>query len=132
MFLRSRHGMEMIAFSETRTNAATDQETKVHRQMTKFLQGFGRISACVMTAGLILAVISPDVLRAQGSAASLSGTVTDSSGATVPDAAIQAKNLASSVTQSTTSDSQGRFRLPDLGIGDYEVQASKAGFQTLV
>ena len=34
--------------------------------------------------------------------------------------------------QVTTSDAQGRYRVPDLIIGEYEVQASKPGFQTAV
>jgi len=54
------------------------------------------------------------------------------SGAALPDAAIQVKNVGTGVAQNTTSDSGGRFRVPDLGIGDYEVQAYKNGFQTVV
>ena len=30
------------------------------------------------------------------------------------------------------SDAQGRYRAPDLAIGDYELQATKAGFQTVI
>jgi hypothetical protein len=100
--------------------------------MTSLLQGFGRTMAFIMIAALLIGVLQPQALKAQGTTASISGTVMDASGAAVPDAAVQAKNLASGATQSANSDSQGRFRLVDLGIGDYEVQASKAGFQTLV
>ncbi len=71
-------------------------------------------------------------LAAQGATATMLGTVTDASGAAVPDAMVQVKNVATGIAQSATSDAQGRFRLPDLGVGDYEVQASKMGFQTSV
>ena len=52
--------------------------------------------------------------------------------ASIPAAAVEAKNVGTGVTQTVTADDQGRFRIPDINIGDYEVQASKAGFQTVV
>src|SRR5579883_648235 len=85
-------------------------------------------------AVLLIAMCSVGVSRvsAQSATATILGTVTDSSGAAVPEAAIQVKNVATGFTQSATSDPQGRFRVPELGVGDYEVQASKMGFQTSV
>jgi carboxypeptidase family protein len=71
-------------------------------------------------------------LNAQAAGAAIQGTVTDASGAAIPEAAVQVKNVGTGLTQSTVSDSQGRFNVPDLGIGGYEVQASKAGFSTVV
>ena len=71
-------------------------------------------------------------LSAQGTTATILGTVADSSGAVIADATIQVKNVGTGATQSTTSDAQGRFSVADLGVGDYEVQASKAGFSTVV
>jgi hypothetical protein len=44
---------------------------------------------------------------------------------------VTAKNNGTSVTRSTTSDPQGRYNLPDLAIGDYDLQATKMGFQTV-
>ena len=71
-------------------------------------------------------------LAAQGATATISGTVTDSSGAAIPEAAIQVKNIGTGAQQTTASDGQGRFRVPDLGVGDYEIQASKMGFSTVL
>ncbi len=71
-------------------------------------------------------------LSAQGTTATILGTVTDASGATIPDAAVQVKNVGTGQTQSVQSDAQGRYRVPDLIVGDYEVQATKAGFATVV
>src|SRR5262249_48338789 len=36
------------------------------------------------------------------------------------------------ITQTASSDEQGRYRVADLGIGEYELQASKPGFQTII
>src|SRR5712691_5324960 len=71
-------------------------------------------------------------LTAQGTTATMLGTVTDSTGAAIPDTAIKVKNVGTSLTQSTQSDAQGRYTVPDLGVGDYEAQASKQGFATVI
>ncbi len=71
-------------------------------------------------------------LAAQGTGATILGTVSDTTGAVIPSAAIQVKNLGTGQTQTTQSDPQGRYNVPDLGVGNYEVQASKEGFATLV
>ena len=64
------------------------------------------------------------VAAAQGTTATILGTVTDSTGAAIPGAAVQAKNVGTGITQSTQSDPQGRYRVLDLPVGDYEVQSS--------
>jgi hypothetical protein len=81
---------------------------------------------------IVLAGLGLPRLNAQAAAAAILGTVTDMSGAGVPEAAVQVKNVGTGITQSTVSDGVGRFNVPDLGIGEYEVQASKAGFSSVV
>ncbi len=81
--------------------------------------------------GLLLGVVSTG-LRAQVTTATVSGTVSDASGATVADASVQVKNTGTGITQSTNTDGQGRFTVPSLVVGNYQVTASKAGFQTVV
>jgi len=82
-----------------------------------------------IAAGALLAAAQ---LGAQGTTATILGTVADASGAVIADAMVQVKNVGTGAIQSTTSDSQGRFSVADLGVGDYEVQASKDGFSTVV
>ncbi len=71
-------------------------------------------------------------LFAQGATATILGTVADTTGAVVPDVAIQIRNTETGGTQNVTTDAQGRYRVPDLGIGNYAVQATKQGFQTVL
>ena len=71
-------------------------------------------------------------LLGQGSTATILGNVSDASGAAIPEASIQVKNVGTGATQTVTADAQGRFRAPDLIVGEYEVQASKVGFSTLI
>ncbi len=71
-------------------------------------------------------------IQAQVSTGTIRGTVTDSSGAAIVGANIVVKNVATGVTQSLTSDSAGRYEVPNLLVGQYDVQAQKEGFQTTI
>jgi hypothetical protein len=71
-------------------------------------------------------------MAAQVTTATILGTVTDMSGAAVPGAVVQVKNIETGSTESATSDAQGRYRVPELGVGEYQVEASKMGFSNVV
>lgn len=71
-------------------------------------------------------------LAAQGTTATILGTVTDPSGASISGATVQVKNAGTGQLQSVTSDSAGRYNVPDLAVGEYEVRASKDGFASLL
>jgi len=60
------------------------------------------------------------------------GIVLDPSGAVVPSALIQISKESGGVSQSTSSDENGRFAIQLLPPGTYEVQASRTDFRTLV
>ena len=64
--------------------------------------------------------------------ASIQGSVSDASGAAVKGAAIQAKDLETGGIRSTVTDDSGRYLLLALPVGEYEVRASKSGFQDAV
>jgi hypothetical protein len=87
-----------------------------------------RIASVVLALGLALS----GRMGAQGNSASLSGTVTDSSGAAVPNASVQIKNLGTGQVQQAPANAQGRYTAADIPIGDYEAQVSAPGFQTVV
>jgi len=82
--------------------------------------------------GLMVGFVNTGRLHAQAATASVSGTVTDSSGAAIPGASVEIRNTATGTARSVVSDAQGRYNIPDLGIGTYEVRGSKTGFQTTV
>src|SRR3984957_11415301 len=60
--------------------------------------------------------------------ATLSGTVTDPSGAVVSAVAVSAKNTDTGASRDTVTDSTGHYRLFTLPLGQYEVHARKTGF----
>src|SRR6266849_9605079 len=65
-------------------------------------------------------------------AASVTGIVTDPSGAPISAATVTAKNLETAAVRTTTTDDAGRYLLLSLPVGEYEVRAAKAGFQDAV
>ncbi len=62
--------------------------------------------------------------------AQISGVVTDSSGAVVPNAKIAAANTGTGVTFNAISNGQGIYRLPALPPAQYKLTATLAGFKT--
>jgi carboxypeptidase family protein len=68
----------------------------------------------------------------QATGATLTGTVTDPSGAVVAGATVSARNLATGVVRDVTSDSAGLYTIPNLIAATYEVKASAKGFSTVV
>lgn len=71
-------------------------------------------------------------LYGQAATASISGRVTDASGAVIAGAPVTIRNVGTTFVQTASTDAQGRYSVPDLPIGTYQVQASKTGFQTAV
>jgi len=59
----------------------------------------------------------------------ISGIVTDPSGAVVPAASVVALEKHTGVQQTTTTDSRGFYSFPQLSIGEYEVTIRKEGFK---
>lgn len=84
------------------------------------------------TRFLVLAVLS--VIGAVGawsqSTATLSGTVTDPSGAVVANAHVTVHSLATDVDRLVDTDSAGIYSVPSLQPGDYQIQATASGFGT--
>ena len=78
-----------------------------------------------------LALISPNPASAQASAG-ITGTVTDTSGAVVANAAITITNDATSVSSTTVTSSAGTYSLKGLSPGKYSVTVEGQGFKKQV
>src|SRR5262245_16527500 len=90
-----------------------------------------RMHVGILLLSVFAAEMNP-LLAAQATTATISGTVTDSSGAAVPGATVTVKNTGTDISQTTVSDERGRYRLPSLNVGQYEVKAELQGFQTSI
>src|SRR5712664_2287809 len=79
---------------------------------------------------LALAILSANQAYAQVSGATLSGTITDPSGAAIAGAKVSVTNKATGVSRDVTTDTAGLYSAPNLLPGPYEVAASASGFST--
>ena len=86
-----------------------------------------RLLPCAAT--LLVCAIS---LVAQSTTASLGGTISDATGASISEATVTVQNVGTGFTQTTQSDSAGAFLFPRLSVGSYELRVERAGFQTYV
>ena len=80
----------------------------------------------VVPAGIVAFALSPAVFAQ--STATLSGVVTDPSGAAVPKAVITVTGIATGVGRTTTSDGAGLYLVPSLPPGDYRIVVQSPGF----
>ncbi len=67
--------------------------------------------------------------QAAGSA-SVQGTVSDATGAAIPNATVTLRQTATGVARVTTSDGQGVYSLPNVPVGPYSLNVAAQGFQT--
>ena len=75
-------------------------------------------------------VVAASLAFGQVGSGTITGTITDQTGAVVPGATVEAKNTATGVGFSAASASAGVYTISDLPIGTYVVTAKVQGFKT--
>src|SRR5438874_3857631 len=82
----------------------------------------------LFTGGLLLSLGSTNAFGQATASATIQGTITDKSGAVVSGAEVVAKNKATDITRTTSSDETGSYRFELLPAGTYTVTVTKTGF----
>jgi hypothetical protein len=85
------------------------------------------LSLCVAT---LLLFAGSNHAYAQEVTATLTGTITDQSGAAIPGATVTATSVERGTTYSAVTNNLGLYRISQLPVGDYTLKAEKAGFRT--
>jgi hypothetical protein len=82
----------------------------------------------------LLLCVAPCGVQAQTqiTAGTIQGTVTDESGAVIPGASVEIKNLGTNQSRTLTTDADGRFVALQLSPGRYSATITKQGFATIV
>lgn len=94
---------------------------------------FGRrVFATSMVLVFALTGFTAGQAEAQVSGATLTGTVSDSSGAVVPNAQVAITDVATGVTRTVSSGDAGLYTAPNLLPGTYEIRVTAMGFSTQV
>jgi len=76
-----------------------------------------------------LALFGLSAVHAQTSFAAITGSITDASGAPVPQVAIKATNVDTGASVSTASNESGNYNILSLIPGPYRLEVQKAGFE---
>src|SRR5260221_5346475 len=91
-------------------------------KLTRLIRTLGTVTVfvvCVLTA------------VAQAGTSNITGTVRDTQGAVVPGATVTAKNDATGVTSTQTTNDAGLYAFTALPVGNYTITIEKQGFKTL-
>ena len=86
------------------------------------------IAGAFSSLGAVGGPVSAAPARAAG-AATLSGTITDATGAVISGASVTVSDVANKVTRTVTSDRNGRYLVDNLTPGSYQLEAMAPGFQ---
>src|ERR1017187_2930083 len=81
---------------------------------------------------LALGILGASPLAAQGLFGTISGAVTDPTGAIIPGATVSVTNVATNVKMILTTNSAGEYSVSSLNPGIYRVEASAKGFKNAV
>lgn len=81
-------------------------------------------------AGLVAWMPEPSL--AQRTSATISGTITDPNGGSVPDATVSATAASTGTASKSVTDASGFYVITNLAPGIYSVRVEKAGFQNYV
>jgi hypothetical protein len=92
---------------------------------------FKILRAALLSAAVLCLALGKPLSAQIGGQGSITGTVTDPSGAVVPNATVTATNNATNEKTTQNSSSSGVFTLSPLNPGTYTVTFSAPGFKTL-
>src|SRR5215472_6704619 len=80
---------------------------------------------------LCLSLLIPIAAFSQTANGTITGTVTDASGAVIPGVSLEVKNTDTGVVFQTVSTETGNYVAPNLPVGPYSITASLPGFKVL-
>ena len=80
-------------------------------------------------AVLLLAVMSGGFVQAQTNLASISGTITDKAGATIPNCTVTVTSKETGAARSASTGANGFYSFPSLPLGTYIIKAAAPGFE---
>jgi hypothetical protein len=88
----------------------------------------GKIFPCLSIPAAVLVLTGALAAQATGNAGSITGTVTDPTGAVVPGATVEIHNPISQFSRSAKTDSAGTFTFPNVPLNPYHLTVASQGF----
>src|SRR5215470_3105028 len=82
-----------------------------------------------LSISVVALLLSGIAVSAQTVGASIQGAITDANGSAVRNAAVEVRNVGTGVTYNAVTDAGGRYRVPLLPSGDYEIRVTASGLE---
>src|SRR6202034_3509180 len=98
----------------------------------RFMRTYVRCFTVFLLALLLQAVAHPLFAQSAGNSGTITGTVTDASGAVIPGAAVTIENPVSGLDRKAITDATGQFQFTNLPLNPYHLTTKKDGFTALV
>jgi hypothetical protein len=99
---------------------------------TMLLRKAGRASAQTLLLCLSVLLITTATNAQTAGSGSIQGTVTDLSGALIPNASVKLVESSTQVTLTTKTSSGGVYAFPNINVGTYSVTVTAPGFETYI
>jgi uncharacterized membrane protein len=103
------------------------KQTTIWQKLGLGVRRLGLLNLSCLVAMLLSAPCSRAQLTTTGT---ITGTVTDSTGAGVPRASVSITNEGTGIESKTMTNASGSFAVAGLSPGTYTVKVSKQGFET--
>src|SRR6266571_368946 len=120
--------------AQTQWNGLLGSSRRNERDSSLAAQGviekMRRLAYLFLVGTLLLSVGSGTAFAQATASATIQGTVTDKSGAVVTGVQVVARNKATDITRTTSTNDVGFYQFELLPVGTYTVTVSKTGFAT--
>src|SRR2546426_5256585 len=117
------------------TKSEPAQKPSILREGTPMLNSVSLeriIAALTIVVICAITVLSPNQACAQVAGATLSGTISDPTGAVIPAAVVSIRDTATGIIRTVSADSAGLYTAPNLRPSTYDITVSFPGFSTQV
>ncbi|MGC2583116.1 MAG: carboxypeptidase-like regulatory domain-containing protein, partial [Acidobacteriaceae bacterium] len=126
-----RHEGTRHSFGAQTIGSADREDGMLERPMLQILRKSATTAGCLAVLALLAAFIGSTVARAQVLYGSLSGVVTDTSGASISGAKVEATETAKGLKQEATTDASGLYRFSEILPGTWKIVVSAPGFSSV-
>jgi len=94
---------------------------------------FRRINLTILSLTILVvgAILHEQAAFAQNTTGDVLGTVTDSTGAVIPNATVTITNVGTHQVRKTATEGQGQYVFSLLSLGDYQIRAEAPGFKSV-